>query len=88
MNPLSNFKSISFSLIQVVGAMLAFVISLMISNLLAPLSPAIMEAAKNSTGFLATPLVFLFNAFANALILVWAARRSSLVKKGSFMVFS
>jgi len=84
MNPLSNFKSISFSLIQVVGAMLAFVISLMISNLLAPLSPAIMEAAKNSTGFLATPLVFLFNAFANALILVWAARRSSF--KGLAMV--
>jgi hypothetical protein len=57
--------------------MLAFVISLLISGMLAPLSPEIMAAAKTAKGFLVPPLAFAFNAATNALILVWAVRRSS-----------
>jgi hypothetical protein len=63
--------------LQVLGGMLAFVVSLVIANMLLPLSPAIMEAAKWAAGFLSSPSAFLFNALTNAVILVWAARRSS-----------
>ena len=71
--------------------MLAFVISLIISNMISPLSPAIMEAGKSATGFLASPVAFLFNALTNAVILVWAARRSSfkgLAMLGQLLVLS
>jgi hypothetical protein len=64
--------------------MLAFVVSLVIANMLFPLSLAIMEAGKSATGFLSSPAAFLFNAITNAVILVWAARRSSF--KGLAMV--
>jgi hypothetical protein len=77
MNPKTNLKTLLGILFQVLGAMLAFFISLIISNIISPLSPEIMGAGKSASGFLSTPLAFLFNAFANALILVWAARRSS-----------
>jgi hypothetical protein len=72
-----NFKNLFLILLQFLGAMLAFVISLMISNAISPLSPAITEAGKSATGFLSSGSAFLFNAAANALIMVWAARRSS-----------
>ena len=72
-----SFKRLLVILLQVLGAMLAFVISLIISNMISPLSPAIMEAGKSATGFLSSPMAFLFNALTNAVILVWAARRSS-----------
>ena len=80
----SNFKSILSIFIQGLGAMLAFVISLVLSNMLVPLSPEIIASAGTASGFLSTPLAFLFNAFTNALILVWAGRRSSF--KGTAMV--
>jgi hypothetical protein len=64
-------------LLQLLGAMVAFLVSLVIANALAPLAPAISEAGKSATGFLPASTAFLFNAFSNALILVWAARRSS-----------
>ena len=64
-------------ILQGLGAMLAFVISLVVSNMIAPLAPEIMEAGKSATGFLSTTMTFLFNAFANTLILVWVAQRSS-----------
>jgi len=70
-------KSIFKIILQAVGAMLAFAFSLVISNILVPLSPAIMAASATASGFLSTPMAFLFNTAANALILVWAARRSS-----------
>ena len=79
-----SFKKLLVILLQILGAMLAFVIGLMISNILFPLSPAIAEAGKSSTGFLTSPTAFLFNAATNAVILVWAARRSSF--KGLAMV--
>jgi hypothetical protein len=75
-NQLSARKIIGV-ILQVLGAMLAFVISLMIANLLSPLSPEIMEAAKSAKGFLSSSGAFLFNAVTNAVILVWATRRSS-----------
>jgi hypothetical protein len=70
-------KKFLIILLQVLGAMLAFVISLMIANMLSPLSPVISEAGKSATGFLSSGTAFLFNAFINAVILVWVARRSS-----------
>ncbi|MCK6581544.1 MAG: hypothetical protein L6Q49_00440 [Anaerolineales bacterium] len=77
-------KSIIGIILQGIGAMLAFVISLVISNLISPLSPAIMEAGKSAIGFLSAGMAFLFNAVVNAVILVWAARHSSF--KGLAMV--
>jgi hypothetical protein len=79
-----NFKTVLVILLQVLGAALAFVISLVIANMLSPLSPAISEAGKSATGFLTSPMAFLFNAITNAAILVWAARRSSF--KGLAMI--
>lgn len=64
--------------------MLAFVFSLVIANMLSPLSPEIMEAGESATGFLSAGMAFLFNAVVNAVILVWAARRSSF--RGLLMV--
>ena len=71
--------------------MLAFVISLVVSNMLSPLSPEIMEAGESATGFLSAGMAFLFNAVVNAVILVWAARRSSfrgLIMVGQLFVLS
>jgi len=73
-----NFKSVLKIFFQGLGAMLAFVVSLILSNMLSPLSPELMKAGETATGFLSAPLAFLFNALVNAVILVWAARRSSL----------
>jgi hypothetical protein len=80
----SSFKNLLGILFQELGAMVAFVVSLMVTNMIAPLSSEIMASAASASGFLATPLAFLFNAAANALILVWAGRRSSF--KGLAMV--
>jgi hypothetical protein len=77
-------KNILIILFQGIGAMFAFVVCLVIANMLSPLSPAIMEAGKTASGFLSASLAFLFNAAANGLILVWAARRSSF--KGLAMI--
>ncbi len=77
LHPTFSLKRLPGLLLQGLGAALAFVLSMAIANLLVPLSPAIMAAAKTATGFLSTPLAFLFNGAVNALILVWAARRSS-----------
>jgi hypothetical protein len=71
--------------------MLAFVFSLVIANMLSPLSPEIMAASTTASGFLSTPMAFLFNAVVNAVILVWAARRSSfrgLTMVGQLFVLS
>ena len=73
MNTQFNFESIASILFQGLGAMLAFAFSLILISLIFPLLPAIMEAKKTVTGFLPTPMDFLFNAAANALILIWAA---------------
>ncbi len=77
MNTSLTFKTGLVITLQALGAMLAFPVSLAITNMLVPLSPEIMAAAKTSTGFLAPLLAFAFNGAANGLVLVWAARRSS-----------
>lgn len=58
------------------AATIGFVISLMISNMLSPLPQSIIQNAPAS-GFLSMPVAMLFNGVTNAMILVWAARRSS-----------
>jgi hypothetical protein len=63
--------------LQWLGALVGFILCLVIYNLLLPLPQAIM-AAVPASGFLSTPPAFLLNGGVNALILVWAARRSSL----------
>ncbi len=91
MNSQFNLKTLLVIILQVIGAMLAFVVSLIIGNMVLPLSPAIVAAANSAAGFLSTPLAFLFNALANALILVWAGRRSSfrgLAMVGQLFVLS
>ena len=91
MNTQFSFKKLSDIFFQGLGTMLAFVISLIIANILVPLSPEIMASAASASGFLSTPLAFLFNAAANALILVWVGRRSSfkgLVLVGQLFVLS
>ncbi|NPV78554.1 MAG: hypothetical protein HPY59_19530 [Anaerolineae bacterium] len=91
MNPQSTYKTYLGIFFQTLGAMLAFVVSLILGNMISPLSSAIREAGKSASGFLPTGLAFLFNAFTNAVILVWAARRSSyrgLVLTGQLFIFS
>ena len=73
----TNFKYILNVLFQGLGAMAAFGFSLIVSNILFPLSPEIMASSDSASGFLSTPMAFLFNAATNALILVWVGRRSS-----------
>ena len=91
MNTQPTFKTYLGIFFQMLAAMLAFVVSLILGNMLSPLSPAIMEAGKSASGFVPTGLAFLFNAFANALILIWATRRSSfkgLALTGQLFVLS
>jgi hypothetical protein len=86
-----SIKPILKIILQGLGAMLAFVFSLVIANMLSPLSPEIMAASTTASGFLSTPMAFLFNAVVNAVILVWAARRSSfrgLTMVGQLFVLS
>jgi len=91
MNHQLTIKSILGIALQTFGSMLAFAVSLMIANAISPLSPAIQEAGKIASGFLPTGAAFLFNMAANAVILVWAARRSSfkgLALAGQLFVLS
>ena len=77
MNTQLAFKNILSAFLQCIVASVGFVVCLIIDNLLLPLPKALM-AAVPASGFLPTSLAFLLNARVNALILVWAARRSSL----------
>ena len=80
-NPKSTFIIIFKGLL----AILAFFLSMVLANLIVPLSPEIMAAAASANGFISMPLASLFNAAVNGLILVWAASRSSF--RGLKMVF-
>lgn len=75
--PNFNAKQFFIFLLQLLGAIIAFSLSLMIASLVAPMAATITAAAPPE-GFLPMGGAFLFNGAANALILVWAARRSSL----------
>ena len=71
-----NLKTIFVIFFQWLGALIGFLICLIVDNLLLPL-PKEIVAAVPASGFLPTPLALLVNGAVNALILVWAARRSS-----------
>ena len=72
-----SLKTVLIALAQWLGALVAFLVSLTVVSLLLPLSKTMMDAVPPS-GFLPGAAAFLFNGAVNALILVWAARRSSL----------
>jgi hypothetical protein len=77
-------------LMQVLGVTIGFLISLMIPSLLFPMPKAIMDAAPAS-GFLSPPMAYSLNGLANAVLLVWAGRRSSfrgLALWGQLLVLS
>lgn len=77
--------------VQVFGAMLAFVASLLAANFFVPLSAGIVTASASASGFVPQPLAFLFNAAANALILTTVARRSrfkGLTLVGQLLILS
>ena len=76
MNTQPQLQNLSRYLFPNLAAMLAFVVSLVICQHDFPALPCHYRGRQIATGFLASPSVS-FNAFANALILVWAARRSS-----------
>jgi len=77
MKPELTLKNIVGAFLLWLGASFGFLLCLVISNFLLPLPKAIMDVVPAS-GFLPTPLAFLLNAVVNGLILVWAARRTSL----------
>jgi hypothetical protein len=83
MKPQSNIKIILFCFSQWLGAFVAFLFSLTISNMILPMAPNIM-AAVPSKGFLSTSMAFLLNGVVNAFLFVWAMRRSSF--RGLLMV--
>ena len=62
--------------LQGFGAAIGFIVSLMIANAVSPLPQFITEKTP-ATGFLSLPAAMLFSGIVNAVILVWAARRSS-----------
>ena len=63
--------------LQWLGAVIAFPISLTVGGRILPLSNAITGAVPPE-GFFSLPVAMLFNGALNAIVLVWAARRSSL----------
>lgn len=75
MNRKPGFKTILGVFLQIIAGSVAFLVSLIVSNIIVPLSPEIMAAAPPS-GFLSAPLAFIFNGLANSVILVWAGRRA------------
>jgi hypothetical protein len=73
----SRLKNILITFLQWLGASVGFLFCLVITNLFLPL-PKVMMDAVPASGFIPSPLAFLANGSVNGLVLVWAARRSSL----------
>jgi hypothetical protein len=71
-----SIKSSTSVLLQVLAATIGFVISMMVSNAISPMPQFILEKTP-ATGFLSLPAAMIFSGIVNAVILVWAARRSS-----------
>lgn len=69
-------RAIVVAFLQWFGALVGFLVSFVIGGNFLPLPKAIMDAMPPS-GFLSPPMAFLFNGAVNALILVWAGRRSA-----------
>lgn len=62
--------------LQWLGAVIAFIVSLTVGNMVLPLSKAIIDATP-PIGIFNTSISLLLSGAVNATILVWAARRSS-----------
>ena len=83
-------KTILSVVLQILGAAFAFLISLTIPSMLMPMPNAMMDAAP-ANGFIPSGAAFLVNALVNAVLLVWAGRRSSykgLALWGQLLVLS
>jgi len=76
MNTQFNAKSVLFTALQWLGAVIAFPISLVIGSMILPLSKTIIDATP-PTGILTSLPAQLFTGIVCATILVWVARRSS-----------
>ncbi len=71
-----NVKEALLAALQWLGALIGFILSLMLAGALLPLPKAITEATPAS-GILSLPAALLLSGAVNATLLVWAARRSS-----------
>ncbi len=71
-----NIKSVLGFFLQILGVTIGFAISLALPAMLLPMPKAIMDAAP-ANGFVSAPVAFLLNGLVNAVILVWAGRRST-----------
>ena len=83
-------KSVLGIFLQVLVVTIGFLISLMIPAMLMPMPTVMMDAAPAS-GFISSPLDFLLNGLVNAMLLVWAGRRSTykgLALWGQLLVLS
>ena len=73
---MKNLKSISTVSLQWLGVSLAFIIAMILTDLLLPLPQFILEQTPD-TGFMSLAVATMFNGAVNALLLVWMARRSA-----------
>ena len=83
-------KTVLGIFLQVLAATIGFVVCLAMPNMVLPMPQAITDAAPVS-GFLSMPMAMLLNGLVNAVILVWAGRRSSykgLTLWGQLLVLS
>jgi hypothetical protein len=83
-------KTIIGLILQILAVALGFLVCLVISDILLPMPKDMMDAAPAS-GFLPPSVAFGLNGLVNAIILVWAGRRSSfkgLALWGQLLVLS
>jgi len=78
-----NIKNTISVLVQVLGASIGFIVSMVIADAISPMPQFILEKTP-ATGFFSLPVAMLFSSIVNAVILVWVARRSSF--KGSALI--
>jgi hypothetical protein len=72
----SSPRNVILMALQWIGAVIAFIVSLIVGGMVLPLSKTIVDATP-PTGIFTTPVALLLSAVVSATILVWAARRSS-----------
>jgi hypothetical protein len=83
-------KSVLGIFLQVLAVTIGFVVCLAIPGMVLPMPQAITDATPAS-GFLSMPVAMLLNGLVNAVLLVWAGRRSSykgLALWGQLLVLS
>jgi hypothetical protein len=85
-----SFKFVLALLGQWIGVVVAFILSMIVANIISPFPQFITEKIPEA-GFMSNSGAMLFNAVINATILIWAARRLSLkgfALAGGLFVFS